>query len=392
MNWRWLAMPALAVLLALAAAGQEPEEPANAEEPAAGEETPPAPREVVLDREVTLPTLGMKLRLAPRWSVETDPLGYRRLHSEGPIEFGLQTSFTVWVVANEAPLEEKFRGMFERFLARSYPELKAGRPAPVEVGGAEALSWRLEGELGKEGGVVVPAVHAFTVVDRGRYKLILRLVWPRQEDDYYSRLYEGMLRSVEFTGPVIYRRRKDGVVEVADYVLKPLAGWLVDYEESRDEERQRVVHYITLTNASLGARLRYKLVRENVVSTPGDYAHSKFLQYRKEGLPVEEKKLKPGLVRLLLSLEVEGVRNRVLAFFSGRPGKILVVTVHVPEENWEALKGPAEEMGATFALRSYPTPFLPAGEAEAGGRPAAGKPAGGQPGKEAANREAAKAE
>lgn len=338
------------------------------------EEEEVKPREAVLDRVLTVPSLGAELRLAPGWSMEIDPLGGRRVQAKGPIEYGLQTSFTIWLVANDEVLGE-FRNRFAIFLRSSYPDFNLTSSRELKVGGKDGVVFRLEGKLGKEGGIQVPCVHAFTVVDLKRYKVVALMVWPKEEDDYYTRLHDKVLEATAFPRPAIYQRRTDGVVEVEDYIFRPLVDWRVEFAEAQDEEQDRTIHYVTFTTPTTGAQLKYKLVRENVVSTPEEYARVKYEQYRADEMYkfVRWNKLQDGLARLMVQVEVGGVPNWVLMFFSGRAGRILVATVHVPEDQWKDLKNSANQMGSTFALREFPRPLIDFEAIEEAGGKEAGK-------------------
>lgn len=341
------------VLAAPTFAEEPPLPPADAGTAPATE--PPAelsPREVILSRTVECETLGLKLALPPGWATSKTPLGYERLRAQGPIEFSIQPTLSLWIVANQSTPAE-FKAAFIEFLKKSYPDFRIIATEETAVAGLSATMLRLEGELAGEPAIRVRAQFAFTLMDMRNHKLIAFLIWPKEKAEYYQRLYAGILASITYTPPVIFKRQ-DGIVEIGDYICKPLPDWSLRYETSRSDATGQTSEYIVLVPPTGGASLRYRLARESKPLSPAAHA-SNLASMRQADTTVKartDERIHDNLHKLRFELELADGRAYELVYVSGIPGDLLVVSVLVTAQAWDEYGTRADQMGRTFALRT----------------------------------------
>ena len=334
---------------------------------------PPEQREIVLDRKIRVESVGLELSLNASWGTTKETSGFSRLDSIGPTVAGLQLILGVWHMEDRQSVMDFYNALVRHLTGRYQSFTKKREEPDLQVGGYPAKRIDLAGNVtSSDGTVSVPAVFSYIVIDRTSgiesvAKTIVNVVWPEEEDIYYSRYLKEILKSCVFYGPG-FSIGKDGTASFIGYTFKLPEDWEMDVEndEGKDLANKRQVFKLNVTNTTgdQPQNLKLRIILSDELVTPSSYADKLKSYFTEKGAKdLKFDSMEKDHFRITFPYMFDANKYIMAVYVSGQTGNVLQTNSYVKAEQFEELKNTLDTIGGSM----LPPLFTPS-EAPAEGK------------------------
>ena len=331
---------------------------------------PPEQREVVLDRKVRVESVGLELSLNASWGITKETSGFARLDSIGPTVAGLQLLLGVWHMENRQSVMDFYSLLVTHLTGRYQSFTKKREELDLQVGGCLAKRIDLAGNVtSSDGTVSVPAVYSYVVIDRTSgmesvAKTIINVVWPEEEDIYYSRYLKEILKSCVFYGPG-FSIGEDGTASFTGYTFKLPEDWDMDVEndEGKDITNKKQVFKVNLSNTieDQPQSLKLRVILSDELVTPSAYANKLKSYFTEKGAKdLKFDSMGKDRFRITFPYVFDGNKYIMAVYVSGQTGNILQTNSYVKAGVFDELKGALDTVGGSILPPLFTSAEAPA--------------------------------
>ncbi|HHN46689.1 MAG TPA: hypothetical protein ENN09_04535 [Planctomycetes bacterium] len=348
---RCAVLAAVFMFLLVAARSNRAEEP-----PAGAGEAPPVDealagaveeRPIVLDHPIRVEAAGLELMMDSGWSFRKHTAGLSRLDGRGPNVYGLEVALSVWHMESAMNLKDFAKLLKEYLVEKGRGGVSVVKePAGTTVSGRDAVRFDLTGRINSDDGQIsIKVIYSYVVVNReiegkALAKTIVGLIWPVEDNEYYEKYWNELLKTCNFYGPG-FARDDRGRVDFVGYSFQCPEGWEVDIEndEARDQPTRKEAFRINLSAPLSNHKLRIRAILYNEIITPEAYAEKKKTSFEEKGIKnLNLEQLAPKTrFRLTFPYTHEGRPYIMAVFVAGDIGAILEANTYIKEEEFQVL-------------------------------------------------------